>query len=459
MTSFTTNSESAPRPLDGKNIRENSSLPLLRELEQHKNRILESESSWSNLLSSFRKNPGNFKRQNSEHRLSPVNSFERTEPPMRRVKPSLFSPKRLEQPMNGIPRSELESWSKSGSKFLEVPHPGNFKRQDSERRDRLISVNNFERTKFQVRRVVERLPIKSTRSPSLSSSDSAIRNVEDAHYSSLISKSRRLDNPHFPQFSDASELTTPGSVSCSYSSGVSSDMSSSTTHEGPSNDQDDRQFTRELEDKWILNLTLPFRDGSLREKFFISYAETPTQWKRVTVSCDYRHTPPDSLEQSLQVLQYQRDKSARIYESIRSCLPEIQFYDTVTNLRLETDDNDQLHIHVTEDVNESADLLSNRSAEKYEASDPLEAQRDTIRVLNKISKMKRGLSGFVNGSSKSAMADTGSAQNIVSASYVKEMKLPIQGSPSSFRLGNLQKTKSIGKSGSFCHFYVRIMLL
>ena len=32
-------------------------------------------------------------------------------------------------------------------------------------------------------------------------------------------------------------------------------------------------------------------------------------------------------------------------------LPDIQFYDTVTNLKLETKD-DRLHVHVTEDVNE-----------------------------------------------------------------------------------------------------------
>ena len=94
-----------------------------------------------------------------------------------------------------------------------------------------------------------------------------------------------------------------------------------------------------------------FRDKTPREKFFLTYAETPDRWKRVTVSCDYRDAPPDSLEADLQSLHYQKDKSARVYESIRMSLPDIQFYDTVTNLKLETKD-ERLHVHVTEDVNE-----------------------------------------------------------------------------------------------------------
>lgn len=108
----------------------------------------------------------------------------------------------------------------------------------------------------------------------------------------------------------------------------------------------------ELEQRWILNLSMHFRDRSEREKFFVTYAETPTRWRRVTISCDYRGAPPDSLEQDLKELRYQRDKCARIYESIRDSLPEIQFYDTVTNLKVETLDG-RLHVHVTEDVNET----------------------------------------------------------------------------------------------------------
>jgi serine/threonine protein kinase len=114
---------------------------------------------------------------------------------------------------------------------------------------------------------------------------------------------------------------------------------------------DDLQIQAELEAKWILNLSMHFRDNSDREKFFITYAEAPNKWRRVTISCDYRNVPADSLEADLKSLHYQRDKSARIYESIRDSLPSIQFYPAVTNLKLQTDDG-RLHVHVTEDVNE-----------------------------------------------------------------------------------------------------------
>jgi serine/threonine protein kinase len=114
---------------------------------------------------------------------------------------------------------------------------------------------------------------------------------------------------------------------------------------------DDLQIQAELEAKWILNLSMHFRDNSDREKFFITYAEAPNKWRRVTVSCDYRNVSRDSLEADLKELLYQRDKSARIYEAIRDSLPDIQFYPAVTNLKLQTDDG-RLHVHVTEDVNE-----------------------------------------------------------------------------------------------------------
>lgn len=123
----------------------------------------------------------------------------------------------------------------------------------------------------------------------------------------------------------------------------------SSHHSG--SDVDDIQLQEELEAKWILNLSMHFRDMSDREKFFITYAEEPNKWRRVTVSCDYRRLEPDSLEADLKSLHYQRDKSSRIYEAIRDSLADIQFYDTVTNLKLETADG-RLHVHVTEDVNE-----------------------------------------------------------------------------------------------------------
>ncbi|KAK4100858.1 hypothetical protein N658DRAFT_507527 [Parathielavia hyrcaniae] len=115
--------------------------------------------------------------------------------------------------------------------------------------------------------------------------------------------------------------------------------------------QYDSLIESELERKWILNLSMHFRDKSKREKFFVTFRQHEHTWQRVTVSLDYRIAPESSLEADLAATHYQRDKSAKIYEAIRESLADIQFYDTVTNLKLETRDG-RLHVHVTEDGNE-----------------------------------------------------------------------------------------------------------
>ncbi|KAG5929505.1 hypothetical protein E4U42_005650 [Claviceps africana] len=115
--------------------------------------------------------------------------------------------------------------------------------------------------------------------------------------------------------------------------------------------QYDAMISHELERRWILNLSMHYRDRSRREKFFVTYRKRDQLWKRVTISLDYRDPPPDSLESELARMKYQRDKSAKIYEAIRESLPEIAFYDTVTNLKLQTTDG-RLHVHVVEDSNE-----------------------------------------------------------------------------------------------------------
>lgn len=106
----------------------------------------------------------------------------------------------------------------------------------------------------------------------------------------------------------------------------------------------------ELAQKWILNLSMHFRDRSQREKFFVTYREHENLWRRVTISLDYRDAPPDSLEMDLANTAVQREKSAKIYEAIRDSLADIKFYPTVTNLKLETTGG-RLHVHVVEDGN------------------------------------------------------------------------------------------------------------
>jgi hypothetical protein len=112
------------------------------------------------------------------------------------------------------------------------------------------------------------------------------------------------------------------------------------------------QVHGEMERQWILNLSMHFRDRSRREKFFVTYYDDNNQARRVTISLDYRNAPEDSLEWDLSQTQYQRDKNAKIYEAIRDSLPDIQFYPTVTNLKLETIDG-RLHVHVVEDTHVS----------------------------------------------------------------------------------------------------------
>ncbi|PHH74425.1 hypothetical protein CDD82_4941 [Ophiocordyceps australis] len=153
--------------------------------------------------------------------------------------------------------------------------------------------------------------------------------------------------------SEAESITTTSSRSAehTFDHGMPVDPTPSVTtssHEAMINDELDRT--------WILNLSMQFRDRSRREKFFVTYREQEHHWRRVTISLDYRDAPPNSLEMDLLQMDLlrtgnQRQKIARIYEDIRESIPDIQFYDTVTNLKLETT-NGRLHVHVVQDGRE-----------------------------------------------------------------------------------------------------------
>ena len=143
----------------------------------------------------------------------------------------------------------------------------------------------------------------------------------------------------------------------------------------------DDSATQELGEKWILNLSMHFRDSSPREKFFVTYAEKPTTWRRVTVSCDYHDAPPDSLERELQALRSQEEKATRIYEAIRDSLPEIQFYSTVTNLYLRTGDDGRLHVHVTEDTSEIAHYPPTMGAQNVPYQQFPKSRRDILEEM------------------------------------------------------------------------------
>ena len=147
--------------------------------------------------------------------------------------------------------------------------------------------------------------------------------------------------------------------------------------------QYDQMIHEDLERVWILNLSMHFRDKSKREKFFVTYRERETLWRRVTISLDYRGAPENSLEMDLIHTKFQREKNAKIYEAIRESLVDIQFYDTVTNLKLQTTDG-RLHVHVVEDVNvglASLTILPPPSPAESECSPLTQPERKSSNTL------------------------------------------------------------------------------
>ncbi|RDL38869.1 Protein kinase-like (PK-like) [Venustampulla echinocandica] len=221
-----------------------------------------------------------------------------------------------------------------------IPRQGTFKRQQSELRDRLVPV---------IPNPDERRTVSVDRRLNGSARDSSI----------ALAGSPRLSAPELLETTDTIEAVLDNGVKPPPETkleevqeyvDVSKDVSAVET-QSISTEAFDEMILEELEKKWILNLSMHFRDKSKREKFFVTFAETPTHWRRVTVSLDYRNAPEGSLEEELLRTKFQRDKSARIYEAIRESLPDIQFYDTVTNLKLQTE-NERLHVHVVEDVSE-----------------------------------------------------------------------------------------------------------
>ncbi|KAI6899671.1 kinase-like protein [Hortaea werneckii] len=231
-----------------------------------------------------------------------------------------------------------------------LPRPQTFTRQESEKRERLEpTLEQYNELGGERRRALSAsaarratsppiVPFPSLSAPEVNSSDYISSSPLQDNASADIESSKPSRDPH-----DLPPLEIPEPIV---------DGPDYDDH-GDEGEADRMALEAEYEQRWILNLSMHFRDKSNREKFFVTYAETPSKWRRLTVSLDYRDAPEDSLEADLSTLQYQRDKSFRIYEAIRESLPDIQFYDTVTNLKLETTPEDgQLHVHVREDANE-----------------------------------------------------------------------------------------------------------
>jgi hypothetical protein len=230
-----------------------------------------------------------------------------------------------------------------------LPRPGTFKRQQSELRDNLEPI----KPKPAERRTVsmDRKGYSQARDLSRSGASTVPR----------TSAPVLMETPEYLEFSPGiKEDTVSRQINGNINEAggldqvvddATADSASFMDRRSLSDDGFDDELLEELEKRWILNLSMHFRDKSNREKFFVTFAETPNHWRRVTISLDYRDAPAGSLEEELQRMKFQRDKSARIYESIRDSLQDIQFYDTVTNLKLQTE-HDRLHVHVTEDIHE-----------------------------------------------------------------------------------------------------------
>ncbi|KAK4984882.1 hypothetical protein LTR66_008343 [Elasticomyces elasticus] len=262
----------------------------------------------------------------------------------------------------------------------ELPRPQTFRRQNSEKRDRLepvepspwgkraVSADRRQGASFRRVRSPPHIPVPSLWVPEAGTPD------------------------HEAALSPAEEqANTTSGEDARVPRDVQGELPPPLSPNAPEIDRDDsdsdadqlsnRELQEELDAKWILNLSMHFRDKSDREKFFVTYAEQPNKWRRVTVSCDYRNARPDSLEADLRSLHYQRDKSLRIYESIRDSLPDIQFYNTVTNLKLETDDG-RLHVHVMEDVNENITYPSVSTVAHLECPHIRESDLDFVSHLS-----------------------------------------------------------------------------
>jgi serine/threonine protein kinase len=237
------------------------------------------------------------------------------------------------------------------------PRIQTFQRQDSERRDRLLPYEP---------------DIKEKRA------QSADRRAINSYFSSLTPvHSQPLPSQSAPDVSTTDSFYSVPELlntqnEATYASSISERAPSISGH-SLADEEDKLQVQAELEAKWIVNLSMFFKDHSAREKFFVTYALAPNNWKRVTVSCDYRNTEPDSLEAELKDLHFQREKSSRLYEAIRESLPDIQYYPTVTNLKIKTIDG-RLHIHCSEDLNEiikypHLSMLSHISQPYYKESE------------------------------------------------------------------------------------------
>ncbi|KAI0478797.1 hypothetical protein GGR56DRAFT_672794 [Xylariaceae sp. FL0804] len=271
-----------------------------------------------------------------------------------------------------------------------LPRAQTFRRQQSENREKLelVRPSSAERRAVSVDR---RQQLQRTTShtgqplPRASAPD-----FLDASYSprassgAVTAPSSPVDEKRFLAADDAASLNGHAVQDVFGQVPTYPDATSPADAQSITTSQYDTLIHDDLERRWILNLSMHFRDKSRREKFFVTYRENDFLWRRVTISLDYRDAPRDSLEEDLSVIKFQREKSAKIYEAIRESLQDIKFYPTVTNLKLQTTEG-RLHVHVVEDVNEIIHFPTFRTVEHLNCR----------RVKERDIKFDSHMSGFV----------------------------------------------------------------
>ena len=123
--------------------------------------------------------------------------------------------------------------------------------------------------------------------------------------------------------------------------------------------------------------------------------------------------------------------------SIMTLFNPIVLKDNNALLRKQVDESDRLLDDANVSWNQLKMIDSDRSI--------LSTSKLITRFGDRVVKIKRGLPGFINGSRTSALADTGAAQNVISAAFAQEMGLVLQGKAAVFRLGNSKRAQSIGE--------------
>ena len=119
--------------------------------------------------------------------------------------------------------------------------------------------------------------------------------------------------------------------------------------------QDTEQVRRKerLGAKWILLSSTCYCS---KENFLIAFAQSPHDWRRISVSVNYIGAEEGSLQENLLAISDPCDRSACLYEHLQEKLSEINFYKAITNLKLRTRGG-TLYVFVSEGLGEGVDLF------------------------------------------------------------------------------------------------------